>query len=155
MASYTLTVRDQNGGTERRELGEGVTKIGRKNADILFTDSQVSSRHAEVKFEDGILTFTDVGSSNGSFDKAGRRVTTVTLTQGDTIRFGSCSIEVVELQEPDSNERTSMLTADQIARVLGQAPAPEPVRRAPEPAYEPPPARRAPEPDYEPQMAEP
>jgi hypothetical protein len=162
VSSYTLTIRDTSGVVTERRFEAPTVTLGRKKTDIILDDPSVSSRHAEITFEGGVLAFMDVGSSNGSFDATGKRITAqLVLSVGTQIRMGGCWLEIIEIDGPDElDQRTAMLSTEQIEEMLGGAAgaqaapeparrAPEPARRAPEPAYRAPePAPRAPEPVY-------
>lgn len=46
-------------------LRPGVTVVGRQG-DVLIEDTRVSRRHAEVRYESGVVTVSDLGSTNGT-----------------------------------------------------------------------------------------
>jgi hypothetical protein len=53
---------------DRHLLKSGITKIGRARAAQIWLDSEkVSRNHAQIQVEAEIITFTDLGSTNGSF----------------------------------------------------------------------------------------
>ena len=120
MATYTLRIRDANGNTRTEEFELARVTVGRKKADILLDDSSVSSRHGELIFENEKLTYVDVGSSNGSFDPSGGRIAApFPMRESMSVRLGSSRLELVSINiEHEVAERTSMLTADQLAQVL-------------------------------------
>jgi len=74
----------------RFELKPGGMSIGRQNSDIeLANDSQVSRSHAQLKVaDDGIVTISDSGSTNGTFVND-RRIDSCQLAPGDTVRIGT------------------------------------------------------------------
>jgi hypothetical protein len=79
---------------QRQEFPAGRVTIGRhpKN-DIVFDahrDLDASSRHAELRAQEGRYVLTDVGSSNGTF-VGGNRVSEVVLETGQAVvvEFGS------------------------------------------------------------------
>ncbi|MBT9558312.1 MAG: FHA domain-containing protein [Myxococcales bacterium] len=120
MATYTLRIRDANGNTRTEEFEASKVTVGRKKADILLDDASVSSRHGELIFQNDELTYVDVGSSNGSFDPSGGRIAApFPMSEGMSVRLGSSRLELVSINiEHEVAERTSMLTADQLAQVL-------------------------------------
>jgi hypothetical protein len=69
-----------------------VIRIGRGNdADVRYasTDTKVSTRHSEVRFDGSAYTLSDVGSSNGTLVN-GKKITKPTkLRNGDKIMFGA------------------------------------------------------------------
>lgn len=79
---------------QRQEFPAGRVTIGRhpKN-DIVFDahrDLDASSRHAELREQDGKYLLLDVGSSNGTF-VAGKRVSEVAIDAGQpvVVEFGA------------------------------------------------------------------
>ncbi len=80
------------------ELTPGDLTIGRqKGCDILIPNDQVSSRHAQLRWEQGRWTLTDLGSSNGTAVN-GDLITSVTLRDGDVIQVGT---EVIVFHDGD------------------------------------------------------
>jgi len=68
-------------------LRPGENSVGRDAGDITFPgDRYVSARHAVFKVEPGGVTFTDLGSSNGSFVKVAGAAD---LTPGDQLLLGT------------------------------------------------------------------
>ena len=140
MPSYTIHLTDRTGATNEYELQAPVITLGRKKQDITLDDPAVSSKHAELRFDGAVLSFADVGSSNGSFLATGQRITEVTLAVGSVVKFGGCTINVIAIDAvQEQEERTSMLTEAQLRQVLGQqaaaqaqAAAPAPARSAPD-----------------------
>lgn len=77
------------------ELSAGKTVLGRgADADIRLMSSSVSRKHAMVEVTDDTLTFSDLGSSNGSFVNDQPVKTTVHLHPGDTLLLGDFRFEV-------------------------------------------------------------
>ena len=86
----------EESGTEY-PLPVGTTTIGRRSANTLAFpgDPYLSGRHAEVRFEDMVLTFMDLGSTNGSFLNEERVPPTVrTLSDGDPLVLGQQRLRV-------------------------------------------------------------
>jgi pSer/pThr/pTyr-binding forkhead associated (FHA) protein len=68
--------------------------VGRENCDILLLDGTVSRRHAEVTLEDGEITVTDLGSTNGT-QVDGKRLAPnepAPILPGAVVRFGSATL---------------------------------------------------------------
>jgi hypothetical protein len=51
---------------EEYPLHSGANSVGRENADVLLTDATVSRHHATVTMENGGVSVTDLGSTNGT-----------------------------------------------------------------------------------------
>lgn len=84
---------------ERFPLNGGTLLIGRgQDADLRFTDSGVSRRHAVVRYDGRVATIEDLHSTNGTLVN-GQRVETWRLLHGDVIRVGH-SVVVYTEQEP-------------------------------------------------------
>ena len=68
-------------------LRPGVNTVGREG-DVLISDGRVSRRHAEVIFEEGVVSVRDLGSTNGT-TVAGEAVgeDAVELNHGDDVEF--------------------------------------------------------------------
>jgi len=78
---------DGGGVAEIFPLRPGENSVGRDAGDITFPgDRYVSARHAVFKVEPGGVTFTDLGSSNGSFVKVAGAAD---LTPGDQLLLGT------------------------------------------------------------------
>ncbi len=66
--------------------------IGRDPAvEISLADQSISRRHAQITKKNGVVTLTDLGSSNGTFvnDKKVEANSTVKLTKEDMVRLGN------------------------------------------------------------------
>jgi len=62
--------------------------IGRSSqCDIQIEDDNVSRRHAEINFRDGLVWLTDLRSTNGSYVNS-KRVNEIPLNDGDLILIG-------------------------------------------------------------------
>ena len=63
----TQQLRGGSTGWVFRPIGDSVT-LGREGNDINFPDDPfISGRHAQLRFADGVLSITDLGSRNGTF----------------------------------------------------------------------------------------
>ncbi len=69
------------------------TTIGRRNADIVLDDPDVSRQHAVVERYDDKILLKDLESTNGTFLN-GKRITVEFLKDGDVIRLGSSVLRV-------------------------------------------------------------
>ncbi|MEY3701792.1 MAG: hypothetical protein RI891_1084 [Gemmatimonadota bacterium] len=83
--------RGSQSGTRLR-LTQTVIRIGRHpENDLRFDlelDRDASSRHAEIRLEEGRYVLTDLGSTNGTFVNGERLTGTRALHDGDVIDFG-------------------------------------------------------------------
>jgi predicted component of type VI protein secretion system len=71
------------------DLPEEKTTVGRLSENILqIEDASVSSRHAEILFENNSWFIHDLGSTNGTFLN-GSKIDHAVLNHGDELRFGS------------------------------------------------------------------
>ncbi len=74
------------------QLAQAVIRIGRHpENDLRFhveLDRDASSRHAEIRLEDGRYVLTDLGSTNGTILNGERITGPRALQDGDTIEFG-------------------------------------------------------------------
>lgn len=71
------------------DLVEGEKVVGREsNAEFPVVHDTVSRRHATLAVENGMVTLTDLGSTNGTWVN-GRKIDAPTvLNPGDSVRFG-------------------------------------------------------------------
>lgn len=74
-------------------LPQGTTVFGRSSnsADFVLDDPGVSRRHFEITIHGNHATATDLGSTNGTLHE-GRRISTITLTDGVTLIAGDTSV---------------------------------------------------------------
>ncbi|HEU4749576.1 MAG TPA: FHA domain-containing protein [Acidimicrobiia bacterium] len=73
----------------------GATVIGRSDqADVNLEDPYASEFHLRLVSQEGALTVSDLGSTNGTYVN-GRRITTPTaLQRGDALQVGKTVMEV-------------------------------------------------------------
>ncbi|OPX84210.1 MAG: Oxoglutarate dehydrogenase inhibitor [Pelotomaculum sp. PtaB.Bin104] len=77
-------------------LGKETLVLGRRaGCDIVFKDSSVSRRHAQIEWHRGQYTITDLGSTNGT-KVNGVKVTARVLEPGDKLALGTtiCAFKV-------------------------------------------------------------
>ncbi|HTO96681.1 MAG TPA: transglycosylase SLT domain-containing protein [Myxococcales bacterium] len=119
---------------------KAVIRIGRApDSDVRFDsnrDTQVSTHHAEIRFQDGQYVLVDVGSTNGTLVN-GKLVRSHALRSGDKIGFGGKGGPEVRFDIEESFRLARMNGAAQPLAAPLQAPAP---RR-------PPPELKGPSPD--------
>ena len=72
-AQIKITYSD--GRVEERTLPPGTYLAGREQGDIVLRDPNTSGRHAQIDVQFGRVTMTDLGSTNGTYDVQGQRLT--------------------------------------------------------------------------------
>lgn len=71
------------------DLPEEKTSVGRTSENQLhIADISVSTRHAEIIFENANFYVRDLGSTNGTFVNSSK-IQSAVLNHGDEVRFGS------------------------------------------------------------------
>jgi FHA domain len=86
-------------GAQRGELFtlSPVTSVGTApNCTIVLNDKFMSSKHAEIKAENGVWVLRDAGSTNGTYVN-NRRVDRHELVDNDFIKFGSAMLKFKSL----------------------------------------------------------
>ncbi len=72
----------------------GTIRLGRAlDNDVVLSDDRVSRRHGQIGIRHGMLVYTDLGSTNGSFLNSGA-VTEIALGPGDVLQLGSSTITI-------------------------------------------------------------
>jgi hypothetical protein len=93
MGSCLFRIQYADGRVEERVFGNGTFRIGRERGDVILQDPGASGAHAEIAVHGANVTYTDLGSSNGSFDGNDRRLTGSTpLTPGQSVQIGRSAI---------------------------------------------------------------
>jgi hypothetical protein len=93
MTSCLFRIQYADGRVEERSLGEGQFRIGRLNGDVVLADSNASATHGQLEVFRGTVTYTDLGSSNGSYDVNDRPLTGPTsLSPGQSVQIGRSAI---------------------------------------------------------------
>lgn len=89
-----LAVRTSGQPVSRINVRPGTTRLGRAlDNDIVLPDDKVSRHHGQIGMRLGMLVYTDLGSTNGSFLN-GAAVTEIALGPGDVLQVGGSTITV-------------------------------------------------------------
>ena len=93
-----LAVRTSGQPVSRLNVRPGTIRLGRAlDNDICLPDDKVSRHHGQIGMHLGMLVYTDLGSTNGSFLN-GAAVTEIALGPGDVLQLGSSTITVEPAQ---------------------------------------------------------
>lgn len=129
MGSCVFRIQFADGQVEERELGDGRYQIGRETGHIVLRDAKSSAVHGELVIQGDAVTYTDLGSSNGSLDAHGRRLTAPTrLAPGQSVQLGNSAITY--LRPPATEQPRVALTQpmEAVSGAAAAAPVPSPVR---------------------------
>jgi len=89
-----LAVRSPNVGVLRVPVSGGTIHIGRSlDNDVVLTDEKVSRHHGRIGIRLGMLVYTDLGSTNGSYLN-GSSVSEIALGPGDILQLGSSTVTI-------------------------------------------------------------
>jgi hypothetical protein len=89
-----LAVRTPGQPVSRLNVRVGTIRLGRAlDNEIVLADDKVSRRHGQISIRLGMLVYTDLGSTNGSYLN-GAPVTEIALGPGDVLQIGSSTITV-------------------------------------------------------------
>ena len=101
MSGCVFRIQFADGRVEERELGDGRFQIGREQGAIVLGDPKSSAVHGELVIQGAAVTYTDLGSSNGSLDAHGRRLSEPTrLTPGQSVQLGNSAITFLRSPSP-------------------------------------------------------
>ena len=101
MNSCLFRIQFADGRVEERPFTNGTFKIGRESGALVLGDPSSSGLHGELTVAGGSVTYTDLGSSNGSFDAHNRRLTgPVSLSPGQSVRLGTSVITFIRPPAP-------------------------------------------------------
>ena len=101
--SFTVVTGDEPGKCYTIKLNDSAI-IGRaSDCDLSIGDSEVSARHAEIKFEKGILVIKDLGSMNGTLINGVPIHTVHYLQDGDQILIGRTELRLNGLEDSNAN----------------------------------------------------
>lgn len=106
------------GDSTRVRLGSSRVLLGRDSScDVHLDFSEVSRRHAELRFDGSALVIHDLGSTNGTYVD-GRRVQTTAIRLGSLIRVGAWLGIVEGLSEGELSLQRGALSPGLIGGVL-------------------------------------
>ena len=89
-----LAVRTPGQPVSRLNVRPGTIRLGRAlDNEIVLADDKVSRHHGQISIRLGMLVYTDLGSTNGSYLN-GAHVTEIALGPGDVLMIGSSTITV-------------------------------------------------------------
>jgi FHA domain-containing protein len=89
-----LAVRSLGQPVSRLNVRPGTIRLGRSlDNDIVLPDDKVSRHHGQISIRLGMLVYTDLGSTNGSYLN-GAAVTEIALGPGDVLQLGGSTITV-------------------------------------------------------------
>lgn len=89
-----LAVRAPGHQLMRVPVRPGTLRLGRSmDNDIVLPDDKVSRHHGQIGVRLGMLVYTDLGSTNGSFLN-GSGVTEIALGPGDVLQLGSSTVTI-------------------------------------------------------------
>ena len=72
----------------------GTVRLGRaRDNDVVLVDDKVSRHHGQMSIRLGMLVYTDLGSTNGSYLN-GSAVTEIALGPGDVLQLGSSTVTI-------------------------------------------------------------
>lgn len=99
MQKLTLSILRHDQSSDLLTFEQSVVLVGREGGDIVTGDPQMSNRHAQFTFREGVLMFEDLQSTNGSYRVSGERITTALLVSpGTALKLGGCTLIVQEVQ---------------------------------------------------------
>lgn len=92
--SAQLAVRAPNQPVARLAVRSGTIRLGRAlDNDVVLADDKVSRHHGQISSRLGMLVYTDLGSTNGSYLN-GSPVSEIALGPGDVLQLGSSTVAV-------------------------------------------------------------
>ena len=98
MTTFELLVREP-GRAERYVTVDGTLDAGREVDGLLLADAQTSRRHLRFTVDGGVLSVTDLGSTNGTTVNGARIEHPTPVADGDTIEVGDTVIVVASHRE--------------------------------------------------------
>ena len=89
-----LALRTPGQPVSRINVRPGTIRLGRAlDNEIVLSDDKVSRHHGQIGIRLGMLVYTDLGSTNGSYLN-GALVTEIALGPGDVLQIGSSTVTV-------------------------------------------------------------
>lgn len=115
-------------------LDQPVLRIGRRSdCDIVVPEATVSGAHAELRWQNGSWSVTDLGSTNGTYvDHSYERRSQVSLMHGGEVQFGELRLKLVSFAQDSVGHKrakhylsrrdglTGLLTRDQALVALDE-----------------------------------
>ncbi len=99
---YTIDIETTDRPAETHYFDDAAITIGCDGGDIMLADDKLGEPHAELRFDGRRVTYVDLATSTGSFDRSGRQLAGPTiLSEGDSIRLGRCKL-TLRAVEPTS-----------------------------------------------------
>lgn len=137
--SFVITYPD--GRSEDRVLDPARYEIGRESGDIVLGSTNVSARHAALEVRPGSAVITDLGSTNGTFDAEGNRLSAPhVLVPGRAVRIGDCRLSMKPPVPARGGTSVMAQMPEPVPAAVANgpvAPAPPSAAPAPSPASEP------------------
>ncbi|HYI21167.1 MAG TPA: DUF3662 and FHA domain-containing protein [Candidatus Limnocylindrales bacterium] len=94
MPRAQLAIRVPNKSVERFQVHGGTVRLGRsQDNNVVLSDDRVSRHHGQIGVRLGMLVYTDLGSTNGSYLN-GSPVTEIALGPGDVLQLGSSTVTI-------------------------------------------------------------
>jgi pSer/pThr/pTyr-binding forkhead associated (FHA) protein len=97
----------------RFRLRPGNNTLGRQGTDILIMDATISRTHAAINVEDGVVTVTDLGSSNGTKVGDVRLAPNQSMQAffGTPLKFGNwrCTLEIASSLAAGGNAEATVM----------------------------------------------
>ena len=109
MSPLTVVVREP-GRTPLRLVIDEPLELGRECAGLLLGDPQVSRRHLELRFDEGRVWASDLGSTNGSTVDGQPLERPTPLGPGVVVKIGETTIELAGALESPTDLRSTVLT---------------------------------------------
>jgi pSer/pThr/pTyr-binding forkhead associated (FHA) protein len=122
--SYQLVIVVGRSTSQIVKLASGTTVVGRnQDCQLRIGSSQVSRRHCQFVQQNGGLTLTDLGSSNGTLVNGERLTDSRTLGHGDEVEVGNVKFRVEKLEEtaiaePISIDEKDLASGDESTQVV-------------------------------------
>lgn len=92
--SAQLALRSPGHAVWRLQVRPGTIRIGRAlDNDVVLADDRVSRHHGQIGIRLGMLVYTDLGSTNGSYLN-GSPVSEIALGPGDVLQLGSSTVTI-------------------------------------------------------------
>jgi len=89
-----MAIRAPNQPVSRIDVRPGTIRLGRSlDNDVVLSDDRASRHHGQISARRGMLVYTDLGSTNGSFLN-NAPVTEIALGPGDVLQLGSSTITI-------------------------------------------------------------